>query len=74
MDLLEFMIGLDIFVSEKHNVIYKRIRHLISQKIGITWFFFHNSTTTESDSCGSLPLEKTLIFHIVIITVITIYF
>ena len=33
---------LELFGPKKYNTIYKRIRHLISQKSGITYVFSHN--------------------------------
>ena len=52
---------LGLLGSKKHDAIYKKIRYLIGQKIGITYIFSHYF-----DSDDSLPIEKILILHNVI--------
>ena len=42
-----------LFVPEKYDVIYKRIRYLISQKSGITYAFSHNYAKIKVDSYNS---------------------
>ena len=44
-----------------------RIRYLRSVKSGITYVKFHNYVKFKGDSCDSLPLEKTMTSHNVII-------
>ena len=46
------MIELDIY-----DVIYNRIRNLISQKSGITYVFSHNYAKIKVDSHDYLPLD-----------------
>ena len=55
------------FGAEKHDFIYHRIRYLIGVKSGITYVISHNYAKAKVDSYDSLPLEKTLTFHNVII-------
>ena len=64
------MIKVDIlyyFVLKKYYVTCNRIRYLLSQECGITYFFFHYYTKTKVDFYDVLPLEKTLTLHNVII-------
>ena len=50
-----------LFVLEKHDAIYNRIRYLMSQKkSGITCVTCHNYARIKVDSNDSLSLEKTL--------------
>ena len=58
-----------LFCSEKYNAIYDRINYLISKKNGITNSVNHNFARIKIDSCNSLPMEKTLTFHNVIILI-----
>ena len=44
-----------IFGPEKYDAIYSRIRHLISQKSGITYVISHNCARVKVDSYDSLP-------------------
>ena len=55
--------------SEKYDFIYDRIRCLIGLKSGITYVISHNYAKIKVDSCNSLPLEKTMTFHNVIILI-----
>ena len=64
---------LALFGPEKYDAIYDRIRYLISQKNGIIYGFSHNYAIIEVDSYDSLPLEKILILHNVIILIITVF-
>ena len=66
-------IYLVLFVLEKYDVIYNKIRYLVSQKQGITYINSHNYGRIKIDSIDSLPLEKTLTLHIVIILIKSIY-
>ena len=55
-----------LFCSEKYDVIYDRIRYLISLKSSITYVFFHHYEKTNVDSYDSLAIEETLTLHNVI--------
>ena len=50
-------------------MICNRIKYLISEKSGITDSINHNFGKIKIDSCSSLPIEKTLTFHNVIILI-----
>ena len=50
-----------LFSPERYDPIYDRIRYLVSEKNDITYSF------DRIDSYNSLPIEKTLTFHNVII-------
>ena len=58
---------LTLLGSEKYETIYNRIRYIISQKSGITYIFSHYFAKMKDDSYDSLPIEKRLILHNVII-------
>ena len=45
-------------MKKKHDVIYNRIRYLISQKGGITYVIFHNYARIKVDSYDCLPLDN----------------
>ena len=47
-----------LFVSEKYDFTYNRIRSFISVKSSITYVISHNYAKTKVDLCDSLPLEK----------------
>ena len=49
-----------LFGPEQYDVIYNRIRYLISQKSGISYVVSHNYARIKTDTNDSLPLEKTL--------------
>ena len=55
-----------LYGPEKYNVIYNRIRCLISQKSSITYVFSYNYARIKIDSYDSLPLEKILTVHIML--------
>ena len=57
---------LTLFGSEKYYAIYDRIRYLLSLKSGITYVYSHYFGKIKVDSYDSLPLEKRLILHNVI--------
>ena len=61
-----FLRYLVLICAEKYDVIYNRIRYLISQKSGAAYIFPHKNAKIEIDFCYSLPLEKTLTFQNVI--------
>ena len=75
MDLLEFIMKLDIeiFGVEKYDLICNRIRYLIGVKSGITYVVSHNYAKIKVASNDSLPLEKTLTFHNVIIYIKSVW-
>ena len=58
---------LTLFGSEKYDAIYDIIIYLISLKSGITSIFSHYYEKIKVDSYDSLPLEKRLTLHNVII-------
>ena len=51
----------------KKYAIYNRIRYLISLKISITYIFSHYFVKIKVDSYDSLPIEKRLSLHNIII-------
>ena len=63
---------LTLFGSEKYEAIYNRIRYLISQKSGITFIFSHHFANIKVDSYDSLPIEKRLTLHNLIIHIKTV--
>ena len=70
MDSLQFFDGnryLVLCSLEKYDAIYKRIKHLLSKKSGITYIFFHYFAKIKNDSYDSLSIEKTLTLYNVII-------
>ena len=69
--LLELMKNryLVLFESEKYDYIYNKIRYLVSLKSGITYGISHNYVKIKFNSFNSLPLEKTMTFHNVIILI-----
>ena len=67
-----------LFGPEKYHAIFNRIsilwdryRYLIRVKCGITYVISYNYAKIKVDSCDSFPLEKTLIFHDVIILIMS---
>ena len=60
---------LTLFATEKYDVIYDKIRHIISLKSGITYIFFHYCAKIKVDSYDSLPIEKILTLHNVLILI-----
>ena len=57
---------LTMFGSEKYDANYDRIRYRISLKISVTYVFSHYFAKIRVDYYGSLPIEKILTFHKVI--------
>ena len=55
-----------ILFEEKCRSIFDRIRYLIGEKSSITYGISRNNSKLKVDSYDSLPLEKMLIFHNVI--------
>ena len=58
-----------LFESEKCDLIYNIIRNLIGVKSGITYVISQNYAKIKVDSYYSLPLEKTMTFHNVIVLI-----
>ena len=58
-----------LFTPERYNAIYDRSNYLISEKSGIIYGIDHNFARTRTDSYNSLPVEKALTFHNVIILI-----
>ena len=63
-----------LFGSEKYDFIYNRIRYLIRVKTGITCVISHSYAKLKVDSYDSLPLEKTMTFHNVIIVIKSVFY
>ena len=61
------MMELYIWYYLGYNEIYDWIKYIISEKSGIAYIIIHNFAKTKVDSYDSLPLEKTMTFHNVII-------
>ena len=55
--------------SKKYDAIYNRIRYLISQNSSFTYIFSQYFAKMKLDSYDSLPIEKTLTLHNVIILI-----
>ena len=60
---------LTLFGTKNYEAIYDRIRYLISIKSNFTFIFSHYFVKSKVDSYGSLPIEKTLTLHNVIILI-----
>ena len=58
---------------KKHDFFYNRIRYLIGVKSGITYVISHNYAEIKVNSYNSLPLEKMLTCHNVIILVNSVW-
>ena len=58
-----------LYNYERYNAIYDRIKYLVSEKSGITDSINHNFGRTRIDSYNSLPIEKILTFHNVLILI-----
>ena len=72
LDLIRIYDGnrnLTRFGSEKYDAIYNRMRYLISLKSDITYIFSHYFAKIKIDSYDSLPIEKILTLHNVIILI-----
>ena len=57
-----------IFGRQLYDKIYNRIRYLISEKGGITGSVNHNFSKIRVNPYNSLPIEKILTFHVIILT------
>ena len=58
-----------LFGSKKDDAIYNRIIYILSLKSSITYVSSHYYAKIKVDSYDSLPIEKTLTLHIVIILI-----
>ena len=58
-----------LFDPEKYDIIYNRIRVIISPKSSITYIFSNYYLEIKVDSYDSLPIEKMLTLHNVIILI-----
>ena len=61
-----------LFGPEKYDGFFNRIRYLISQKM-VLHVTSHYYTKIKFDSYYSLPLEKTLTFHNVVILIKSVF-
>ena len=62
-----------LFVSEKYDSIYNRIRYLMSVKSDITYVISQNYAKVKADSYDSLLLEKAMTFHDVIVLIKSVF-
>ena len=62
-----------LFGGGKFDLIYNRIIYLIGIKSGVTYVISHNYAKMKVDSYHSLPLEKTVTFHCVIILIKSVW-
>ena len=62
-----------LFGSKKYDYINNRIRYLISVRKGITDLISHNYAKIKVDSYNSVPLEKTMTFHNVVILIKSVF-
>ena len=62
-----------LFGSEKYDFIYNRIRYFIRVKNGISFVIPHNYAKIKVVLYDSLPLEKTMTFHNVIILIKSVW-
>ena len=60
---------LTLFGTKKYDAIYNRIRCLLNLKSSITYIFSHYFTKIKVDSYDSLPTDKILTLHNVIILI-----
>ena len=61
-----------LFGSKKYDAIYNRIRYLISLKSDITYIFSHYFAKIKVHTYDSLPIEKRLSCHNVLIHIILV--
>ena len=62
-----------LFGSERYDFIYSRIKYLINVKSSITYIIPNNNAKIKVDSNDSLPLERTMTFHDVIILIKSVF-
>ena len=58
-----------LFGPKRYDAIYDGIKYLINGKSGVTYSISHNFAKLRIYSYNSLPIEKTLTFHSVIILI-----
>ena len=58
-----------LFGSKRYDFIYNRVRYLLSVKSSIRYVISHSYAKIKVDTYDSLPLEKTMTFHNVIILI-----
>ena len=58
-----------MFGTRKYDAFYDRIRYLITLKSSITYIFTHYFAKMKVDSYYSLPIEKALTLHNIIILI-----
>ena len=63
---------LTLFGTKRFDAIYDRINYFISLKSSVTYIFSYYFTKIEVDYYDSLPTEKTLTLHNVIILIISV--
>ena len=77
MGLLEFMMELPIqyYLEVKNMVSFTTVLFILQEgvKSGITYVISHNYTKIKVDSYNSLPLEKTVTFHNIIILIKSVF-
>ena len=64
---------LTLFGSEKYDAIFNNIRYLRSLKSSLTYIFSHYFAKIKVDSYDSLPIEKRLNLHSVIILIKSVF-
>ena len=64
---------LELFGTEKYNVIFDRIRYLVRLKSGATYAIFHNYAKIKFGSHDDFPLEDTLILDSVITLIKSVF-
>ena len=57
-----------LFGPVKYDTIYNRIKNFISHKSDITYVISHHYARIKVDSYDSLPREKTLTLHVIILS------
>ena len=62
-----------LFGPEKYYAICNKIRYLTNQKSGITYVNSHNYARIKVDSYDSLPQEKSLTLHNVVILIKSVF-
>ena len=67
IEIYDWIKYLVLFVPERYNAIHDRINYLMSGKSGITYSINRNFARIRIDSYNSLPKEKTLTIHCVVI-------
>ena len=65
--------GIRYLVLSEYNEVYDKIKYLIREKNGFTDNTDHNFASIRNDSYNSLPTEKLLPFHNVIILVKSVF-